>query len=202
MPERRESDVVAGFLDAQRFTHDDVFGEPCPVPEQPGAYGWWFRTIPGAIDVSACTQRDDMTLLYVGISPTPPPKNGKPPVSQDLRKRIRYHFGGSDATAEGSTLRKSLGVLLADEIGTELRRVGAGERRTFAGGEAALNQWMAEHTAVSWIVRPEPWHVEDDLVGALTLPLNPRSAAFAPEVRALRRAAMAKADKMRVLKEW
>jgi hypothetical protein len=194
--------AVADFLDAHRVTHDEVFGEPCPVPEQPGAYGWWSRIIPAGLDSSACAQRDDMTLLYVGISPTPPPKNGKRQASQELRKRIRYHFGASGATAEGSTLRKSLGVLLADDLGIELRRVGSGTRRTFAGGEAALTQWMAEHTAVSWVVRPEPWDLEDELVAALALPLNPRNAAFAEELKAKRRAALAKADRLRVLKEW
>jgi hypothetical protein len=202
MANRPKSDPVAGFLEAQRFTHDEVFSEPCPVPAEPGAYGWWFDVVPGDVDVSGCEQRDGLTLLYVGISPTPPPANGKKPASQDLRKRVRYHFGGGGGTAEGSTLRKSLGVLLADELGIELRRIGSGQRRTFAGGEAVLSQWMAEHTSVSWVVRNEPWHLEHKLISAITLPLNPNADAFAPGLKAMRGAAMAKANKLRVLKEW
>jgi hypothetical protein len=205
MPQGRSESAIAGFLDAQRFTRDQVFGDPCPVPNEPGVHGWWFRTVPADIDVSGCEQRDGLTLLYVGISPTPPPASGKRPVSEDLRKRIRYHFGGGGGTAEGSTLRKSLGILLADELGIELRRIGSGERRTFAGGEAVLSQWMAEHALVSWAVRPEPWHFEDEVIATLDLPLNiqgNKRNAFYPELKRRRRAAAVNADKLRVLKEW
>ena len=160
----RGSSRSATFLAARPFTREEVFTEPGPVPSMPGVQGWWFRTVPGAIDVSGCEQRDGLTLLYVGISPTAPPKNGKPPSTQDLRKRIRYHFGGGKADAEGSTLRKTLGVLLGDELGFKLRRIGTGDRRTFAGGEAILNQWMAENALVSWLVHPEPWLLEDKLI--------------------------------------
>ncbi|WP_319445492.1 MULTISPECIES: GIY-YIG nuclease family protein [unclassified Mycobacterium] len=205
MSEARDEKAIAGFLDAQRFTRDQVFGEPCPVPSEPGVFGWWFRTLPSEIDVSGCEQRDGLTLLYVGISPTPPPASGKPPVSEDLRKRIRYHFGAGNASAEGSTLRKSLGVLLAKELGIELRRIGSGERSTFAGGEPVLTQWMAEHTLVSWMVRGEPWHFEGKLIAALDLPLNiqgnKRNAYYA-ELKRRRRDAAVNASKLRVLKEW
>jgi hypothetical protein len=205
MTARDDGGPVADFLAARRFTRDEVFGEPCPVPAAPGVHGWWFRTVPTAIDASSCEQRDGLTLLYVGISPTPPPANGKPPVSQDLRKRINYHFGGGDATAEGSTLRKSLGILLANELGIELRRIGSGERRTFAGGETALTNWMAENALVSWVVRPEPWLFEDQLIAALDLPLNiqgNKRNAFYPELKRLRRDAVLKSNKLRVLAEW
>lgn len=167
-------------------------------------YGWWFRDVPAAIDVSRCEQRDGLTLLYVGISPTRPPVDGKP--AQELRKRIKYHFGGGNADAEGSTLRKTLGVLLGGELGFKLRRVGTGRRRTFAGGEPVLTQWMAANALVSWIQHPEPWLVEDKMIAAFDLPLNGQDAnrgnAFYPELKRLRRAAMNGADKQRVLKEW
>jgi len=205
MPENRNASAIAGFLDAQRFTREQVFGEPCPVPSEPGAFGWWFRTLPAELDVSGCEQRDGLTLLYVGISPTPPPANGKRPVSEDLRKRIRYHFGGGNASAEGSTLRKSLGVLLAKDLGIELRRIGSGERSTFAGGEAVLTQWMAEHTLVSWVVRQEPWHFEDKLIAGLDVPLNiqgNKRNAYYSELKRRRREAAVNASKLRVLKEW
>lgn len=205
MSEARDVKAIAGFLDAERFTRDQVFGEPCPVPSEPGAFGWWFRTLPAELDVSGCEQRDGLTLLYVGISPTPPPASGKRPVSEDLRKRIRYHFGAGNASAEGSTLRKSLGVLLGKELGIELRRIGSGERSTFAGGEPVLTQWMAENTLVSWIVRQEPWHFEDKLIAALDVPLNiqgnKRNAYYA-ELKRRRREAAVNAGKLRVLKEW
>ena len=86
--------------------------------------------------------------------------------TQNLRKRVRYHFRGN---AAGSTLRLTLGCLL----GLELRRVGSGKRMTFGkAGEAVLSQWMAEHARVCWLEHPEPWTVESDLIARLDLPLN------------------------------
>jgi hypothetical protein len=206
MSEGRSRSRQADFLAARPFTRDEVFSNRCPIPEQPGIHGWWFRTVPAAIDVSGCEQRDGLTLLYVGISPTRPPASGKPPTSQDLRKRIRYHFGGGNGDAEGSTLRKSLGVLLGDELDFKLRRIGSGNRRTFAGGEAVLNRWMAENALVSWVIHPEPWLIEEKLIAALDLPLNVQESnkdnAFYPELKRLRREAVLKSNKLRVLKEW
>ncbi|MGH3582118.1 MAG: GIY-YIG nuclease family protein [Mycobacterium sp.] len=205
MSAKRRADAVVNFLAAQRYTRDEVFADPCPVPSAAGAYGWWFREIPGGIDVSGCEERDGWNLLYVGISPGPPRADGKPQIPQDLRKRIRYHFGASNGSADGSTLRKSLGVLLGGQLGFELRRIGSGKRQTFAGGEAILNQWMGENAAVSWVLHPEPWFLEPKLISALTLPLNfqdNEGNAFAPELKRLRREAAVKAGKMRVLAEW
>ncbi|MGE2732465.1 GIY-YIG nuclease family protein [Mycolicibacterium vaccae] len=202
---KRAADAVANFLAARRYTREEVFSEPSPVPEQPGVHGWWFRTVPGGIDVSGCEQRDGWTLLYVGITSGPPRADGKPRVPQDLRKRIRYHFGAGNASADGSTLRKSLGVLLGGELGFALRRIGSGKRQTFAGGEAVLTHWMAENATVSWVLHPEPWHLERKLINALDLPLNFQDNArnaFAPELKRLRKEAAAKAGKMRVLAEW
>ncbi len=109
-------------------------------------------------------------MLYTGISPTRPPTNGKPPSSQSLYHRIRYHYSGN---AEGSTLRKTLGVLLSGELGIELRRVGSGKRRTFGTtGEAALSRWMAENALVSWVEHDEPWQLEEDFIASLDVPLN------------------------------
>ncbi|MBO0678741.1 hypothetical protein JRC04_14835 [Mycolicibacterium sp. S2-37] len=202
---KRKAAVIAKFVAAQRFSRDEVFAEPCPIPAEAGAMGWWFREIPGDIDTGGCEQRDGWTLLYVGVSPGPPPASGKPAAPQDLRKRIRYHFGAGSADAQGSTLRKSLGVLLGDQLGFALRRVGTGKRQTFAGGEAVLTRWMAENAAVSWVLHPEPWHLEAKLIAALDLPLNIQGNqhnAFAPQLKRLRRDAGVRADKMRVLAEW
>jgi hypothetical protein len=122
------------------------------------------------MDVGDCVTFDGLTLLYVGISPNAPPTNGKPPSSQTLKKRVRYHYTGN---AEGSTLRLTLGCLLADRLGMELRRVGSGKRRTFLpSGEANLSAWMAENAFVTWIETPEPWVAEHFLIQELDLPLN------------------------------
>src|SRR3954453_12418557 len=112
--------------------------------------------------------------------------NGRPPSKSHLRKRIETHYTGN---AEGSTLRKTLGVLLADELGIQLRRVGSGKRRTFGpAGEAALSQWMAENAFVSWLVRDEPWVLEEELIASLDVPLNLQGNAhnhFYPTLKGL-----------------
>ncbi|MFC4501838.1 MULTISPECIES: GIY-YIG nuclease family protein [Streptomyces] len=54
--------------------------------------------------------------------------------TQNLRKRVRYHYRGN---AAGPTLRLTLGCML----GLELRRVGSGKRMTFGkAGETTLSQ--------------------------------------------------------------
>jgi hypothetical protein len=151
------------------FTHHDVLSHPSPVPSQDGVYGWWFRRLPPVVVAGGCCRYQDLTLLYVGISPKQPPSNGRPASTQSLLERIKYHYTGN---AEGSTLRKTLGCLLAGELGIQLRRVGSGKRMTFVEGEQALSAWMAENAYVSWIVRQRQWELEDTLIAALDLPLN------------------------------
>jgi hypothetical protein len=175
------------------FTRLDVLTAPCPVPKEPGVYGWWFRTLPAPLDAAACLNRDSCTLLYTGISPKAPPTNGRAPSRQRLRDRIRYHYRGN---AEGSTLRKTLGVLLAAELGLELRLVGSGTRMTFGTGEAVLSEWMGANAFVSWIVHPAPWVLEADLIAGLDVPLNLDGNThnrFHPELSAARREAVARA---------
>lgn len=69
----------------------------------------------------------------------PSPVPGRPGM---YGKRIRYHYSGNTA---GSTLRLNLGCLLAERLGIQLRRVGSGQRLTFAAGEARLSAWMADN---------------------------------------------------------
>ena len=42
---------------------------------------------------------------------------------------------------------------------------------TFAGGEPVLTRWMDENTSVSWVVHPEPWLLEKELMATLDVPL-------------------------------
>jgi hypothetical protein len=125
--------------------------------------------IPPAIDTSHCACSNGLTLLYTGISPTHPPTNGRASSSQALRSRIKTHYVGN---AEGSTLRKTLGVLLAAEFGIELRRVGSGARMTFGMGEQVLSAWMAENAFVHWVLHEQPWELERELIASLDVPLN------------------------------
>ena len=144
---------IAGFVDPTRlYSRAEVLARPSPVPAAGGVYGWWFGSLPPRVDASRCLQHDGLVLLYVGVSPRRPPGRGQQVNRQTLRTRLRTHYAGN---AEGSTLRKTLGCLLSHELAIELRRVGSGQRRTFALGEQALSAWMGQHggsTAVPVII--------------------------------------------------
>ncbi len=164
------SQEIRGFLTPEHlYSRQEVLVRPSPVPAVSGVYGWWFRQLPAPVDISGCYAHNGFTLLYVGISPRRPPVNGRSPSRQTLRTRVWTHYAGN---AEGSTLRKTLGCLLSEQLGIHLRRVGSGHRKTFVGGEHALSTWMGENALVSWVVRERPWELEDELIARLDLPLN------------------------------
>jgi hypothetical protein len=149
------------------YSRSAVLTKLCPVPQEPGAYAWFFKETPPSVPTDECITKDGLTLLYVGISPD---KVGKPNSTQNLRKRIANHYRGN---AEGSTLRRSLGVLLTRQSDFPLRRVGSGNRMTFTHlGEQWLDKWMQDNAFVCWVEHPAPWELEDELLGTLSLPLN------------------------------
>ena len=149
-------------------------------PSVPGVYAWFFKNIPGNALIDGCVTKGPLTLLYVGISPD---KIGKPNSRQNLRRRITTHFQGN---AEGSTLRRSLGVLLAQTSGYPLRRVGSGKRMTLThSGEQWLDDWMTENAFVCWLEHQAPWEFEDELLGSLSLPLNIKGNRDHPFARVL-----------------
>jgi hypothetical protein len=158
------------FLETGRlYSRTEVFSKPCPVPSEPGVYAWFFRDVPPQVPVEDCLVRQDLSLLYVGISPKAPSRSGK--VSpQRLRDRVRYHYQGN---AEGSTLRLSLGCLMRSDLEIQLRRVGSGRRMTFTPyGEDALSAWMQKNARVTWVTNDEPWVLEHELIDSISLPLN------------------------------
>lgn len=178
------------------FSRAMVFSEPCPVPKEHGVYGWFFKEIPEATPTERCITKGDLTLLYVGISPT------RERSSQNLRKRIKYHYRGN---AEGSTLRRTLGVLLTDKSDFPLRRVGRGKRMTFTHlGEQWLDRWMEQNAFVCWFEHPIPWDVEAGIFEALSLPLNIQDNshhAFSGELKRLRKEAISLARQEPIARE-
>lgn len=179
------------------YGRDEVLESACPVPRAAGVYAWFFRQVPDLVPTEGCVAHEGLTLLYVGISPD---KQGKPKSSQTLRHRVRYHYQGN---AEGSTLRRTLGVLLARESGFPLRRVGSGRRMTFTNaGEKWLDGWMRENAFVTWSEHAEPWLLEHELLNAVSLPLNLRGNgrhAFAGTLSGLRRRANAQARELPIV---
>lgn len=181
------------------FTRDEILAKPCPVPAQAGVYAWYFNDIPAGVPTDGCMTFDGHKLLYVGISPGKPPANGRGPSRQTVRNRLRYHYRGN---AYGSTLRLTLGSLLAEDLGIELRLVGSGTRLTFGAGEAQLSEWMSEHARVCWTETAEPWLLEHDLLEHHVLPLNLDQNGHSPfqsTLSAIRGAQRARARTLPVL---
>jgi hypothetical protein len=158
-------------------------------------YAWYFRELPPGVPVDGCHRHQGMPLLYVGISPSRPPTNGKAPSEQSLAKRIRYHFAGNSF---GSTLRLTLGCLLVDRLDVKLTRVGSGRRYTFTNpGEIRLDDWMDKNALVCWVEHPRPWELEEELLKTLSLPLNIDGNDHHPYIatlRSCRKAARVAAD--------
>ena len=181
------------------YSRRDVLTKSCPVPTEWGVYAWFFEQIPGVTPTDGCKTKHKKTLLYVGISPD---KAGKPNSKENLRKRITYHYRGN---AEGSTLRRTLGVLLAQQSGFPLRRVGSGKRMTLTHrGEQSLDEWMEKNAFVSWIEHPSPWELERELLDKLSCPLNIQGNnrhPFYDHLKRLRLEAIARARKLPIVHE-
>ena len=192
-------DESAELLKPSRlYSRAEVLERPGPVPASPGVCACYFADAPASVPTDTCHVTEFGTLLYVGVSPKAPPANGGAPNQQNLRKRVKYHFRGN---AAGSTFRLTLGSLLAEQLGIELRRVGSGGRLTFGSGENVLSEWMEQHARVCWTVNPSPWILESDLIQRVSLPLNldqNRHSGFHAELSAARAQQRARARQLPV----
>jgi hypothetical protein len=186
------------FYPEKTYSRTEVMSVPSPVPTVNGIYFWWFKEIPPGVPAEGCITFDDYTLLYVGISPD---QRGKPNSRSNLRKRIKTHYSGN---AAGSTLRRTLGVLLSRESSFPLRRVGSGSRMTFTHpGEQWLDAWMEKNAKVHWIPVEAPWELEDTLIASIPLPLNIQGNAhdFRMTLSGMRSQAAAEARLMEIADE-
>jgi hypothetical protein len=197
LPSSADERLKALARTAPVFSRSEVLAKPYPIPDVPGVYGWFFGEVPDKrIDASRCIVRNGLTLLYVGIAPERRSSAARPS-SGNLRKRIRYHFTGN---ASGSTLRLTLGCLLSQKIGIELRRrSNSNSSLSFGSGEGVLDEWMATNASVAWIATPAPWLLEDETIKILNLPLNISrndSNAFHPLLKHARAAARTRARQL------
>ncbi|WP_048957072.1 GIY-YIG nuclease family protein [Enterobacter bugandensis] len=186
------------FYPEKTYSRTEVMSKPSPVPPVNGVYFWWFKEIPPGVPTEGCITSDGYTLLYVGISPD---QRGKPNSRSNLRKRIKTHYSGN---AAGSTLRRTLGVLLSGLSGFPLRRVGSGSRTTFTHpGEQWLDIWMEQNAKVHWFPVEAPWEVEVKLIASIPLPLNIQGNAhsFKPALSGMRTQAAAEARLMDIADE-
>lgn len=167
---------------ARLWSRDEILKQrPCPVPAASGVYAWYFKQFPAIIPAYDCHKQNGLTLFYVGIAPS------RSQSSNNLRNRIKQHLRGN---AYGSTLRLTLGCLLADELGIRLRCIGSSKSKAFGPDEAILSEWITENAFVTWVEHSEPWQLEDELIRELSLPLNLRGNKrhpFYPQLAALRK---------------
>jgi hypothetical protein len=151
------------------------------------------------VPADGCLSFGGNTLLYLGIAPD---IENKPNSRSTLLKRIRQHYRGN---AEGSTLRRTLGVLLEPKSGFPLRRVGSGKRITLThAGEQYIDQWMEKNAFVTWMVHPEPWIIEHQLLRQVSSPLNISGNSLHPfylNLRMMRAAALKRARELPIADE-
>ncbi|KLQ27982.1 hypothetical protein IM284_01140 [Enterobacter cloacae complex sp. P12RS] len=186
------------FYPEKTYSRTEVMSKPSPVPPVNGVYFWWFKEIPPGVPTEGCITSDGYTLLYVGISPD---QRGKPNSRSNLRKRIKTHYSGN---AAGSTLRRTLGVLLSDISHFPLRRVGSGSRMTFTHpGEQWLDLWMEQNARIHWFPFEAPWEIEVKLIASIPLPLNIQGNAhsFKPTLSRMRTQAAVEARLMDIANE-
>jgi hypothetical protein len=183
----------------EQHSRAEVLARPSIVPATDGLYGWYFTDIPEIVPATDCLTVGGKTLLYLGIAPDKP---SKPNSRATLRTRVQYHYRGN---AEGSTLRRTLGVLLEQRSGFPLRRVGSGGRITLThAGERYLDEWMDRNAFVAWTTCPEPWVLERALLIEFSCPLNLKDNThhpFAPVLKLMRLQALSRARELPIADE-
>lgn len=142
----------------------DVRVNPNRLPDDGGIYGCF--TDDDLIANFNGLMSGDMTLFYVGI--------GKGKSGQTVRARWRSnHINGR---ARNSTLRFSLGILLADRLNLTLsRKAGTSDQIWFgADGERRLTEWLCQHVCISVQQTGDPESLERRVIAQVgqSLPLN------------------------------
>ena len=175
----RDHPLLRDFKGPARRT--DIMSGKVSLPQAPGVYAWCFRQLPPDVPSTGCLSHEGWPMHYVGISPD---GRSRPSSRQGLRSRIRHHLGGN---AEGSTLRRTLGILLAGQSGFPLRRVGSGKRMTLTHlGEQWLDDWLDKNALLFWRTVEQPWLLEEEIIASVSCPLNLRGNENHPFSRALR----------------
>ena len=160
MNEDQKKKFLAGL--SNLYSRAQIVADPSPLKGKRGFNLWFFKEIPGDTPTDGCFKKDGLTLLFIGISPA------REDSHHDLYGRIYKNH--CTAKAKFSTLRTSLGVLLAEESGYPLR---VGNVMTFTrDGEDWLNDWMDKNAFVCWYEHKAPWEIKEQVITAFSTPLN------------------------------
>lgn len=156
--------AVAQALQAPAVAVPLVLERRDELSAAPGFYGWWSRrsAIAGLPHIPHPAD-DDLSLLYVGISPV------RESSRQTMRSRvIGNHLNGNVGS---STFRFVLAALLLDAL--RLRPFQRGTKVALdASDNARLSAWQREHLLLTWCTRERPWEIEEDVIVQLGPPLN------------------------------
>jgi len=110
------------------------------------------------------------------------PNQGRTPLYVGMTSNLRArgdetHF--SDGGSGFSTLRRSLGALLKENLDLKARPRGTGaSKQNFRcycfdeGGETRLTAWMREHLRIAVAEHPDPDGIETELIRLARPPLN------------------------------
>jgi len=162
---RSEVAAIPITLPTRLFSRAEVRQRPSLVPASSGVCFWYFRDIPSVVPTDDCQTLNGCTLLYLAIAPVKP-KNPSVTLLSCIRRSYR-------ARLDGSSLRKTLGILMEAKSGFPLLRVASGKGTTLTpAGERWLDKWMEENVLVGWAEHPEPWMIEYQLLLRLSPPLN------------------------------
>ena len=183
------------------WSRAEVLARPCPILRSPGVYAWYFRTPSTVVPLDHCVRYVDLALLYIGISPKQPPRDGRPGSQQTLASRVRYHLLRQ---CRGLDPPPNLRLPAGRGAGPWAPAGGGGKRLTFTvEGERRLSEWMQVMLFVTWTEMPQPWLLEAKLFRELALPLKSfadnEHHAFCKRLASLRSAARDRARALPIL---
>jgi hypothetical protein len=134
----------------QFFSRGQCLQRSSPVPISSGFCFWYFRSIPSVVPTDDCLTLNGCTLLYLGVAP-----DRASITNATLSNCVVRNYRGN---VQGSSLRKTLGILLEGSSGFPLLRAGSAEGTTLTlAGERWLDDWMEENVFVGWTEHPKPW---------------------------------------------
>ena len=168
----RENEIkrkIAYFKNPKLYQPMDILDNPDLVPKSKGVYGWYFNVLPPHVPQNDYVNINGWVLLYIGIA-------GKSETSKSTLQRriIRNHLKGR---ASVSTLRRTLGSLLLDDLNLQPQKYGTVDNKKFwfgKEGEELLSAWMIDHARITWLEDDRPRGIEKLILTAsrYKLPLN------------------------------
>jgi hypothetical protein len=181
--EKVRADIVTNKRSVAHIV-SDLIGSPVAIPDarkpeaqgglpdEPGFYAWWTTSgaIPGVPEAPHPSE-EELDLFYIGISPRDANS------SRSIRARVlKDHIGGNIGS---STFRKTLAALLREELDLHPRETTTRIVLPKADNDR-LSAWQRRHLRLTWALTAEPWSTEDEVIKAMSPPVNLASNSSHP----------------------